>query len=120
MGDMKTFEGGATRSAEGPDRPDYRKALSPIVLQGYVEYLGRHRLQADGSLRDWDNWKAGVPLDRYLGGLGRHDMNVWLLMHGFPAEDDNGPVTLLDSLYGVIFNSMGMIHEILRRENGKD
>lgn len=109
------FESGATRSVE-TDRPCYRKALSPIVLQYYVAYINKHRKQADGSMRDWDNWKSGIPKDRSLEGLGRHDMSVWLLMQGFPAYDNNGPVTLKDSLCGIIFNSTSLLHEILKEE----
>jgi len=113
--EIRTFTSGATRdTAEG--KPSYIKALSPIVLQGYVEYIGRHRTQSDGSVRDWDNWKQGIPQDVYLDGLGRHEMAVWLLCHGFPASDNHGPVTLKDSLYGIIFNAQGMLHEILKKE----
>ena len=119
MSEMKKFESGATRSVEG-GRPSYVRALSPIVLKMYVEYLGRHRKQADGTMRDWDNWKGGMPKARYLDGLGRHNMNVWLLMHGFSAEDNHGPVTLENSLYGVMFNSMGMLHELLKGEIEND
>lgn len=112
---MEKYETGASRSETG-DRPCYRKALSPLVLQGYVEYLGRHRHLPDGTMRDWDNWKSGIPMERALEGLGRHDMSVWLLMHGLPASDNNGPVTLKDSLYGVIFNATVMLHQILLNE----
>lgn len=112
QGRVETFPTGATRSSE-KGKLSYRRALSPIVLRAYVEYLGRHRLQADGHLRGWDNWKQGIPLGRYLDGLGRHDMNVWLLVHGVPAYDENGPVTLKDSLCGVLFNATGMLHELL-------
>ena len=112
---IRQFDTGATRDID-KNKPSYVKALSPIVLQGYVEYLGRHRLQSDGNLRDWDNWKKGIPQEVYLDGLGRHEMAVWLLCHGFPASDNHGPVTLLDSLYGVIFNSIGMAHEILKKK----
>jgi len=113
---IRQFDSGATRDTD-ENKPSYVKALSPIVLQGYVEYLGRHRLQSDGNLRDWDNWKKGIPQEVYLDGLGRHEMAVWLLCHGFPASDNHGPVTLLDSLYGVIFNSIGMAHEILKKKS---
>lgn len=109
---IRQFDSGATRdTVEG--KLSYIKALSPIVLQRYVKYIGKHRTQSDGSQRDWDNWKQGIPQDVYLDGLGRHEMAVWLLCHGFPAFDNHGPVTLEDSLCGIIFNTQGMLHELL-------
>jgi len=65
---IRQFDSGATRDTD-ENKPSYVKALSPIVLQGYVEYLGRHRLQSDGNLRDWDNWKKGIPQEVYLLSL---------------------------------------------------
>lgn len=115
---IRTFTGGATRdTAQG--KLNYVRALSPIVLRGYVQYLDRHRTLPDGSRREFDNWKSGIPLDTYLDSKGRHDMAVWLLMQGFSEEDNHGPVTLVDSLYGVLFNTMGMLHEILNSKGEK-
>jgi hypothetical protein len=110
---IREFESGATRDkVEG--KLNYIKALSPIVMQRYVEYLGKHRTQSDGTQRDWDNWKKGIPQQVYLEGEDRHHRAVWLLIQGYPAFDNYGPVTLEDSLCGVIFNSMGMLFEILK------
>ncbi len=113
---IRKFDTGATRdTAEG--KLDYRKALSPIVLQRYVQYLGAHRKQPDGSVRDFDNWKKGIPTEAYFEGLGRHDMAVWLLHDGFLAEDNHGPVNLEDTLCAIIFNASGWLHEILKKKN---
>ena len=115
---MRKFASGATRDKDD-DKLSYIKALSPIVLRRYVEYIGKHRLQADGNLRDWDNWKKGIPKEAYLDGLGRHFLAVWLLCDGFPTDDNHGPVTLQDSLCAVIFNSQGMLYELLKeKDNG--
>ena len=114
---MRQFEGGATRDADDhPEKPSYYKALSPIVLREYVKYLGRHRTQADGSKRDWDNWKAGIPIDVYMDGLLRHTVAVWLIQQGFKSYDNHGEVNLKDSICGVMFNSIGMLHELLKEE----
>lgn len=113
--EIRQFDSGATRDTD-KGKPSYIKALSPIVLQRYVEYIGKHRTQSDGSQRDWDNWKQGIPQDVYLDGLGRHEMAVWLLCHGFSAFDNHGPVTLEDSLCGIIFNTQGMLHELLKEQ----
>jgi len=111
----RTFSTGAIRDTDA-GKPNYIKALSPIVLRGYVEYLGKHRQMSDGMMRDWDNWKSGLPKEVCLESLGRHNMAVWLLMQGFPAFDNHGPVTLEDSLYAVIFNVSCILHELLRND----
>lgn len=110
---IRTFDSGAARdTVQG--KLDYVKALSPIVLQRYVQYLDTHRLQSDGGIRDFDNWKKGMPIDTYLSGLGRHFVTTWLLAQGFPAKDNHGPVTLEDSLAAIIFNASGWLHELLK------
>lgn len=110
---MRTFETGATRDTlEG--KLSYVKALSPLVLRRYVMYLDRHRQQPDGGMRDFDNWKKGIEKEVYLDGMGRHFISAWLLCHGFPAFDNHGIVTLEDALCAIVFNSMGMLHEILK------
>jgi len=116
--EIRQFDSGATRDTD-EGKLSYVKALSPIALQRYVEYLGVHRKQPDGSMRDWDNWKKGIPEDVYLDGLGRHFLSVWLLAHGFPAEDNHGPVDLVDSLCGVIFNAIGWLHETIKPDRTK-
>ena len=114
---IRQFDTGATRDAnDHPEKPSYYKALSPIVLREYVKYLGRHRTMSDGTKRDWDNWKSGIPIDVYVDGLLRHTMAVWLIQQGFKSYDNNGEVTIKDSLDGILFNSIGMLHEILTDE----
>jgi len=114
---MRQFESGATRDAnDHPDKPSYYKGLSPIVLREYVKYIGRHRTMSDGSKRDWDNWKNGIPIDVYMDGLLRHVMAVWLIQQGFKSYDNNGEVSLKDSLNGILFNTIGFLHEILKAE----
>lgn len=112
---IRKFESGATRDTDA-DKLNYIKALSPTVLQYYVGYLGKHRTQSDGNLRDWDNWKKGIDKQTYLESLERHKMAVWLLHQGYPASDNHGPVTLEDSLAGIIFNASGWLHEILEEK----
>lgn len=110
---IRQFGTGATRdTVEG--KLNYIKALCPLVLEQYVQYLSKHRLQSDGNLRDWDNWKKGIPKDTYLESLFRHVHAVWMLNEGHPVQDSRGNVDIKDALCGVIFNAMGMLHEILK------
>lgn len=108
---IRTFEAGATRdTAQG--KLDYVRALSPIALRRYVQYLDKHRLQSDGTYRDFDNWKKGLPNDTCLSSLGRHYWDVWLLMHGYQTSDNHGPVDIKSALCGTIFNAITILHNI--------
>jgi len=113
-GTIRKFETGATRDTS-VHKLDYEAFLSPIVLKRYAEYLDSHRLQADGTLRDGDNWQKGIPQDVYMKSLIRHVMDTWLVHRGNPRQavcED-----LETDLCAVIFNAMGMLFEVL---NGKD
>jgi hypothetical protein len=110
---IRIFKTGATRDTT-QGKLDYVKALSPIVLRRYVQYLGKHRLQSDGSYRDFDNWKNGMPQEVYHSGGGRHFFDTWLLTEGYTTSDNHGPVTdIEDTLCAEIFNKMGRLKEIL-------
>jgi len=112
-GEIRTFDTGATRdNIEG--KLDYMKALCPLVLRRYVRYLDKHRLQPDGTMRDFDNWKQGIPLETYHSSKGRHFFAAWLLEEGYEVEDNHGPVDEEDALCGELFNTMGRLHEILK------
>ena len=111
---IRTFDTGATRDT-AVGKLSYVKALSPIVLRRYVQYLDAHRKQPDGSMRDFDNWKKGIPEETYLDGLGRHQMAAWLLAQGYSAEDNHGPVNLESTLCAIIFGASGWLHELLEK-----
>jgi hypothetical protein len=72
----REFEGGAYRDGDH-DKLDYARALDPRVLERYVAYLGANRLQSNGVMRDWDNWKQGIPKDVYISSAWRHMHTVW-------------------------------------------
>lgn len=109
---MREYDSGATRDDLG-DKLSYFKALSPIVLRRYVQYLGSHRLQADGKLRDWDNWKRGIPMDDYMDSLLRHMVDAWLTYMDYETPDNT---SLENLLCAIVFNSMGALHVLLNRE----
>lgn len=114
---MRKFETGATRN-KSENKLAYSRFLSPEVIHRYCQYLHKHRRQKDGSLRDPDNWKKGIPEDVYLESLLRHNIDVWRLCYGMEVldPDTNKRVDLEDLLCAVMFNSMGFLYEILKRK----
>ncbi len=114
MNEMRSFDTGAVRDTlDG--KLSYMRALSPEVLRRYVEYLDRHRTCADGTLRDFDNWKKGIPLDVYADSLLRHTFDVWQFVLG---NEPSEMTTLDDLLCAVIFNASGMLFELSVEDNG--
>lgn len=111
-GVMRTFKGGATRNTS-KGKLDYEGFLSPLVLKRYCEYLNSHRKQADGKIRDSDNWQKGIPIDVYMKSLLRHAFDVWMMHRGIRVVEDGEVVTIQDALCASLFNHMGYLHEIL-------
>jgi hypothetical protein len=75
---MREFKSGATRDDDA-DKYDYEGFLSPLVLERYAEYMHKHRKQADGKMRDSDNWQKGIPVVQYMKSKLRHIMVTWKL-----------------------------------------
>lgn len=111
---IRKFDSGATRDTK-QGKLNYVKALSAAVLKRYVEYLDKHRVQPDGSLRDWDNWKKGIPQEEYAESLDRHNQAMKLLDEHQDVYDNHGLVTMEDTLCAIMFNAMGRLFEILTR-----
>lgn len=108
---MRTFDTGATRDTD-LTKPAYNRLNCPLVEQRYGEYMTKHRLQKDGTLRSPDNWKKGIPKDSYMDSLGRHYQDVWMLFEGYTGREAD----IQEALCGVIFNAKGMLHEILKEK----
>lgn len=107
---IRKFETGATRDTD-TNKLDYEGFLSPAVLTCYAEYMHKNRIQSDGTLRDSDNWQKGIPIPQYMKSLFRHFMDVWRWNRNLSIRD-----TISNALCGVMFNSMGMLHELLKQE----
>jgi len=108
--EIRKFETGATRDTD-QNKLDYEAFLSPIVLKAYAEYLNKHRVQKDGTLRDGDNWQKLFGPDHYavcMKSLSRHFMDVWLYQRGFEPRE-----TVDDALAGIIFNAMAYWYKLL-------
>ncbi len=114
---MRKFSSGATRnSVEGKN--DYEGFLSPLVIEEYGNYMNSHRKQADGKLRDSDNWQKGIPINVYIKSAWRHLIDLWFIHRGHKRYDklDGHEVTLKEALCAIIFNTMGYLHEVLKNE----
>jgi hypothetical protein len=109
---MRQFDTGATRDSDD-SKLDYEGFLHPRVLESYAEYMHSNRFQADGRIRDSDNWQKGIPKDVYIKSMFRHFFDVWKEHRGLPTETG-----MQDSLNALLFNVMGYMFEHLREEEG--
>jgi len=108
--DLKVFKTGATRNTDF-GKPNYEAALSPLVIKCFGDYMVRHRMQPDGSVRKDDNWQKGMSFDSYMECGYRHFMDWWLEHRGHESRDG-----LEDALCGLLFNVQGYLHEHLKKE----
>ena len=113
---MREFKSGATRDNDD-EKMDYEGFLSPLVLKQFGRYMHKHRKQADGKLRDSDNWQKGMPKDAYMKSLIRHNMDLWLVHRGYSEEARE---SIKDALCAIMFNSMGYLFEILKEEEEQE
>ena len=109
---MREFVSGATRNTL-ENKLSYMRALSPAVLRRYVQYLAKHRQTANG-LRDFDNWKRGIPPNTYCDSLLRHTFDAWLMLFGCEPSDKS--YDLEDLLCAIIFNAQGWLFELIHNE----
>lgn len=105
---MREFSTGATRDTD-EGKLDYEGFLSPLVLRRFAEYMHMHRLQADGKLRDSDNWQKGIPQEAYMKSLFRHFMDTWLEWR----EKGGSGAKWEEALCAMLFNVQGLLHETL-------
>lgn len=114
MNEMRTFEGGATRNTD-VKKLDFEGFLSPLVIKRYAEYLNKHRVQADGKLRDSDNWQNMFGEEHFgvcIKSAYRHFIE-WQLEHrGYSSQDG-----IEDAICGVIFNAMAYLYKIEHYKN---
>lgn len=103
---IRTFPSGATRDTDD-NKLDYEGFLSPLVIKTFAEYMNKHRKQTDGKLRDSDNWQRGMPKEEYVKSLFRHFVDLWMFNRGYKGRD-----TIEEALCGIMFNSMGFLHEL--------
>ncbi|MGH9967984.1 MAG: hypothetical protein ACREBG_09165 [Pyrinomonadaceae bacterium] len=111
--EVRVFSTGATRdTAEG--KLEYEGFFSPQVLQRRAQYMHKHRIQKDGSLRAPDNWQKGIALDAYADSLLRHMVDFWLYHRGVGYQVVEGD--LEDVLCAIMFNAEGYLFELVKNE----
>lgn len=106
---IRQFDTGATRDSDA-DKPDPEGFLSPLVIQRYSKYMHENRKMRDGSKRSSDNWQKGIPREAYIKSAWRHFLDWWLFHRGHCGRE-----TLEEALCGLLFNTMGYLHEVLKR-----
>jgi hypothetical protein len=109
---MRQFDTGASRDSDD-DKYDFEAFFSPKVLDRRARYMHVHRRQADGSLRDGDNWQKGIPLSAYMKSMFRHFVEVWRRWRNGDTSE-----AMEDALCAIMFNAEGMLHEILKPKEG--
>ena len=112
---MRQFGSGATRNTD-VGKNDYEGFLSPLVIEEFGNYMTKHRKQADGKLRDSDNWQKGIPKSAYMKSLWRHFLDMWFMHRGYKRYDDitKEELTISGVLCAILFNVMGYLHETLK------
>jgi len=114
---MRNFDTGATRDSE-TGKNDYEGFYSPLVIEAFGNYMNKHRIQADGQLRDSDNWQKGIPRDAYIKSLWRHFLDAWFIHRGYKRIDKSTgeEITMVEVLCAILFNVQGYLFEILKEK----
>lgn len=105
---IRKFDTGAVRDTD-VNKYDYEGFYSPLVVERFAEYVHKHRIQSDGSLRSSDNWQKGIPKDVYIKSAWRHFLDWWKQHRGYKGQDE-----LEDSICALIFNAQGYLFELLK------
>lgn len=120
---LQKFDTGATRSAD-TDKNDYEGFMSFTAIEEFGDYMSRHRTQADGSVRDSDNWQKGIPLRAYVKSLLRHSLELWGLHRGYRSRrlgreypGRNFNFLKRETACAIWFNVQGFLHELLKEGN---
>jgi len=111
MWKARKFKSWATRDTSD-NKYDYDRFMCPLVLQRFAEYMQKNRIQSDWNLRDPDNWKKWIPIDAYMSSMMRHVHDTWMEHDWFKSRE-----WLEEALCWTMFNAMGYLHEILKKNN---
>ena len=124
MGEIRKFETGATRDTD-TGKLDYEGFYSPLVMERFAQYMNKHRVQSDGSLRDSDNWQKGFGENHCnvcFKSLYRHFIDAWFIHRGYKRFDKqrNEEITIDEALCAILFNTMAYLFKILEGKYEKN
>lgn len=110
---IRTFHTGATRDTD-EGKLDWEGFISPLAMRYFAKYMHEHRHQADGTLRDADNWQKGMPRRQYMKSLIRHiwDLWTWWRQTGGGFSEASANARFIELLCAMLFNIQGLLHEI--------
>lgn len=108
---MREFKSGGIRD-DDHDKIDYEGFLNPKVIEAFGKYMHKHRFQADGKMRDSDNWQNCFGDDHYsvcMKSLMRHVHDLWMEHRGYDSREG-----IEDAINGILFNAMAYYHKLLQ------
>ena len=135
---IRTLPSGATRTSE-QGKFAYEGFLNPAVLAVFANYMHKHRIQKDGTLRASDNWQKGMDKTICMESALRHMMDMWAIHRGYSAwkeplstggekthyvlpgtevQGDWREIHLYDALCGIMFNTQAYILEQIKEDGG--
>ena len=114
---IRQFNSGATRDSND-GKFDYEGFNHPLVDEAYGRYMHKHRKQADGKLRDSDNWQKLFGPKHCavcIKSLMRHLLDLRFLHRGYKRTDEKSglEVTEEEALCAIIFNANAYLFKIL-------
>ena len=120
---MRHFNTGATRDSED-GKNDYEGFFSPLVIEAFGDYMNKHRIQADGQLRDSDNWQKGFGDNHCavcMKSLWRHFIDFWAIHRGYKRTNklDGHEITQMEAGCAILFNIMAYMHIFLKNKGKK-
>lgn len=107
---MRQFDTGANRD-KNDNKINYMGHISPLVTHRYCQYMHECRNLPDGTRRDAENWKLGMPPKVWLESLVRHMEDVKLIADGHPHVATTPDME--KALCAVLFNAQGLLYQIL-------
>ncbi len=107
---MRTFTTGATRD-DDTHKVDYDGFVSIPALRAFGHYMRTHQVLADGTLRDSDNWRKGIPIEAYRKSMWRHFLDVAETLGVEGRQPD-----AIEALCALLFNVQGALHELVKEK----
>ena len=107
MSKIRKFDTGATRDTDD-GKLDLEGFIHPLVLERYAQYMHKHRVRRDGSMRESDNWQKGIPKSAYMKSAWRHFFDWWKEHRGWSTV-----AGIEDAICALMFNAMGYLSVLL-------